>query len=48
MKQDDRISQVRHHLPGKLCALAVIIGQQFEASLEPPAVFACLKQSDIE
>src|ERR1019366_1597428 len=48
VQQADRISQVADNLTREPGAVGVVIGQQPEAGVQPPAVLAGLQQRDVE
>ena len=48
VQQEDRIGQVADHLAREPGAVRVVIGQQPEAGVQPPAVLARLQQREVE
>ena len=48
VQQKDRIGQVADHLAREPGAVGVVIGQQPEAGVQPPAVLARLQQREVE
>ena len=48
VQQEGRIGQVADHLAREPGAVGVVIGQQPEAGVQPPAVLARLQQREVE
>jgi hypothetical protein len=48
VQQEGRVGQVADHLAREPGAVGVVIGQQPEAGVQPPAVLARLNQREVE